>query len=196
MHRVIIFMLVALFVFFCNVNILSAAEGNSAAQTKSTATVKVEKPKVTTPKTGLKSDANIPAEPNRIDPNAEPNAMTAKWRKDLDESIERLELNNQDESREWTQRLSENRVSRLRAIDKQVTEEFDLIRSVALEENAARTVESIDRVLVVRKERLEKLIDSIEEARKEERKKDLQEKREQRRKEIEERRSRTEQQRK
>lgn len=191
MNRVVILMLVALAVFFCNVNVLWAADSNSATQTKSSVPAKTAKPKVT-PKTTLKSDANAPAEPNIIEPNNEPNEK-GKWQQDVNDTIERMEQRNQDESREWTQRSAENRINRLKSLDNQVTEEFNLIRKIALEEKAAKTVEVIDRVLEARKERLGKLIGSIEDAnKKEERRKELQEKKQ---KEIEERRRRLEQQR-
>jgi len=188
-NRVIIFMLVAMVVVFSNVNILSAADGNSPAGTKATIPAGIEKSKAAL-KAGVKSDVNTPVEPNKVDPN-DPNSPMGKWRKEFGESIERLEENKEDESREWTQRSTENRINRLKSIDSQVAEELDLIRNVALDEKAAKTVEAINRVLEVRKDRLAKLIESIEEARKEDRRKERQEKIEQRRKEVEDRRSRT-----
>ncbi len=130
----------------------------------------------------------------KVDPNKDPNVIRAKWLKGFNASLERMEQNNQSESREWTQRSTENRINRLKAMDSQVTAEFDLIRRTALEEKASKTVEAIDLILGARKERLEKLIESIEEAKKEDRRKEMQEKQEkreremQRRKDMEERR--------
>jgi hypothetical protein len=161
-------MLVALAVLFSNLDSLfAAADSNSTSQTKSMTPAKAEKAKVTL-KPGSKPDANAPAAPKKIDPNSDPNALKAKWQKSLDEAMEKLEKNKESDSREWTQRSAESRVNRIKSLDKQVTEELDLIRKTAVEEKAARTVETIDRVLANRKERLDKLIDSIEEARKKE----------------------------
>jgi len=177
-NRVIILMVVLLIVFFSDpAALFAAADSNSAAQTKSVTPAKAEKPmaKVTLKK-GLKADANEPAGPKKYDPNTDPNVIKAKWQKELDDEIGKIEKTSQDESREWTQRAAEGRINRLKATDKQVTAEFDLIRKLATEEKATKTVEAIDRILVVRKERLDKLIDSIEESRKKERQKELQEK--------------------
>jgi len=187
-NRVAIFTLVAMVVLFSNAGILfAAADSNSAAQTKSITPVKAEKPKVTVKK-NVKSDANAPAEPNKIGPKVDPNVIKAKWQKELDASIERLEQSTLDETKEWTQRSAENRIGRLKSLDKQVTEQFDLIRKIAAEEDALRTVETINRILESRKDRLEKLIESIkEDVKKEERRKELQEKRDQQRKEREDR---------
>lgn len=182
MNRIVILMLVALVVLLGNLDALfAAADSNSTSQTKPVTPAKMEKAKVAL-KPGAKSDANAPAKPKKIDPNTDPNVVKAKWQKSLDEEMEKLEKTKESDSREWTQRSTENRINRLKSLDKQVTEELDLIRKTAVEEKATRTVGTIDRILTVRKERLDKLIESIEEARKEERRREREKEREEKEK--------------
>jgi len=192
-NRIIILMLVALAVLFCNLDSLfAAADSNSTSQTKSVTPAKAEKAKVTF-KPGSKSDANAPAAPKKIDPNTDPNTAKSKALEELDKALENIVNENEQKRVERTQRSAENRIENIKLYYSHVATELNLIRKVAIEEKAEKTVEAIDRVLENRSKRLEKRLAEIEDERKTERQKEREERREKEREKqqrLEERRRR------
>lgn len=107
--------------------------------------------------TGLKAEPNLFADPNKI-------RAIVKSFEGLDKKLEEVDRQSQqDEMREWLQTSTDNRPAIERATERQVRAELDLIRQIAVEEKAVKTVAAIDGIAMNRQERSQKLLKKMEE---------------------------------
>ena len=106
--------------------------------------------------TGPRTEPDLLADPNKI------RAMVKSF-EGLDKKLEELDRQSQDEMRGWLQTSTDNRPVLERAMERQVREELDLIRKIAVEEKAVKTVAAIDGISLNRQERSRKLLKKMEE---------------------------------
>jgi hypothetical protein len=106
------------------------------------------------------ADVNKPADVNEA--VAEPNEAE-KEMAELEKKFERLDKTAGQETQEWMRRSSENRVKMLEATQKQTVAELTLIKNLALEEGATKTVKAVDILIQRRSERYEQMIASAKE---------------------------------
>ncbi len=95
----------------------------------------------------------------------DPNRIRAKLKSfpGLDKSLLDLDRQSQGEMREWLQRTTDNRTTLAKATERHVRAELELIRKIAAEEKATKTVAAIDGLLLVRQERTVKLVRKMDE---------------------------------
>jgi len=86
---------------------------------------------------------------------ADPNGIKTRVQSfaGLDKVIKDVSDKDQNESRQWLQTRYDNRTTLLKAVDKQIEDELDLIRTVAAEESAKKTVEAVDSLRTERRRR-------------------------------------------
>lgn len=75
----------------------------------------------------------------------------------LEKELKLVADKSQNELRSWPQSRFDNRTTLARSIDKQVEEELQYVRKVAVKESAKRTTEAIDNLLKTRRERFTKV---------------------------------------
>lgn len=71
----------------------------------------------------------------------------------LEKSVKQVSDKSKNEERQWLQTRYDNRTALLRAVDKQIEDEIDFVRKVAVEESAKKTVEAIDSLRTNRRKR-------------------------------------------
>ncbi len=71
----------------------------------------------------------------------------------LEKSVKVVSDKSKNEERQWLQMRYDNRTTLLRAVDKQIEDEIDFVRKVAVEESAKKTVEAIDNMRTNRRKR-------------------------------------------
>ncbi len=81
-----------------------------------------------------------------IDLLADPNEIKTRVKTfdGLEKSVKQVSDKSKNEERQWLQTRYDNRTALLRAVDKQIEDEIDFVRKVAVEESAKKTVEAID----------------------------------------------------
>ena len=99
-----------------------------------------------------------PMDPNKV-------RATIKMFQGLDKQLKQADSASKNESSEWLKPDVDNRTRLARAVQKQVAVELELIRKIASEEGAKKTVAAIDGLLLGRETRLGKLIKKMEEER-------------------------------
>jgi hypothetical protein len=186
--RVLFSILAAIVVSLASSYVLfGAADTNS---TSGTETGTVTKPAKPVSRRALKADLTtskkVAADVNAADPNA----AKLKTFEDLDKALDDIVKENEEKRVERTQRSVENRVENIKLFYKHVATEFNLIRKIAVEEKAEKTVEAIDRILESREKRLETRLAEIQDEKRAERQRMREErieKERERRQKIEER---------
>lgn len=103
---------------------------------------------VTTSQTA--TQLNILADPNEI-------KSRIKTFEGLEKELKVVADKSQDELRSWPQSRYDNRTTLARSIDKQVEEELQFVRKVAVKESAKKTTAAIDNLLKGRRERYTKV---------------------------------------
>ena len=93
---------------------------------------------------------NILADPNEI-------KSRIKTFDGLEKELKEVTDKSQEELRNWPQSRYDNRTTLARSIDKQVEEELQYVRKVAVKESAKKTTEAIDNLLKIRQERYTKV---------------------------------------
>jgi hypothetical protein len=126
-------------------------------------------------------DANAAVEPNEEDPHV-------KMLKDIEKAFENLKRGSQREGREWMRLKGEEGMDLVKAVQKQLLDELNVLREIAVEEDAVKTTAAIDKLLADRQERFEKVLKRMEAEDEKLQRKELREKH--RRNEWRERRSR------
>jgi hypothetical protein len=96
------------------------------------------------------AQVNILADPNEI-------KSRIKTFDGLEKELKVVADKSQDELRHWPQSRYDNRTTLARSIDKQVEEELQYVRKVAVKESAKKTTEAIDNLLKSRQERYTKV---------------------------------------
>ncbi len=97
------------------------------------------------------ADANIPREPNAED-------LHAKMLEDIEKAFENLKRGSQKEEREWVQLKAEEKTDLVKAVRKQLLAELDVLREIAVEEEAVKTTAAIDMLIADRQGRFEKVL--------------------------------------
>jgi hypothetical protein len=107
------------------------------------------------------ADANKAAVANEI---ADPNAVRAEIAKfsGLDKTLERINTKSNDEVKEWTKGKLDDRLELILAVRKQITEEFNFLKELAVKEGAVKTAAAIDGILLDRQERLKAVTEELE----------------------------------
>ena len=102
-------------------------------------------------------------------PLADPNKVMAAVREfeGLEQELEQVDKKSSDEIRLWLQRETDNRIGLAKSAHDQVEEEIMLIRKLAVEEGAKKTIAAIDGLLLNRQGRFDKLIEKLREERRE-----------------------------
>ena len=105
------------------------------------------------------------AKPIEPDPLADPNKVKAKVRsfEGLEKALMEVDRQSQSELREWLQTTTDNRMTQVRAVERQVRAELSFIRKLAVEEKAVKTAAAIDGLSLNRQERSRKLLRKMEE---------------------------------
>ncbi len=101
------------------------------------------------------ADANIPKEPNAED-------LQAKMLEDIEKAFEELKRGSQKEERGWLQLKAEKKTELVKAVQKQLLDELNVLREIAVEEEAVKTTAAIDKLLGDRQERFEKVLERME----------------------------------
>lgn len=96
------------------------------------------------------AQVNILADPNEI-------KSRIKTFDGLEKELKVVADKSQDELRHWPQSRYDNRTTLARSIDKQVDEELQYVRKVAVKESAKKTTAAIDNLLKIRQERYTKV---------------------------------------
>jgi hypothetical protein len=90
--------------------------------------------------------ADLLADPNEI-------KTRVKTFDGLEKSVKMVSDKSKNEERQWLQTRYDNRTALLRAVDKQIEDEIDFVRKVAVEESAQKTTEAIDSLRTNRRRR-------------------------------------------
>jgi hypothetical protein len=94
-----------------------------------------------------------------IDLLADPNEIKERIKtfEGLQKYIEKIDANSMNEMRKWQQIRIDNRTSLIRSVEQQYQEEAGLIKKIATEEKAEKTVKAIDDMVTLRNERFQKV---------------------------------------
>ena len=95
-------------------------------------------------------EVNLLADPNEI-------KTRVKTFDGMEKAVKDVSDKSQNESRQWLQTKNDNRMTLLRAVDKQFEDEIDYISKVAVEESAKKTVEAIKNLQTDRRKRSSKV---------------------------------------
>jgi len=87
----------------------------------------------------------------------------------LEETVKVVSDKSQNELRLWLHTKYDNRTTLLKAVDKQIEDELDCIRTVAVEESAKKTVEAIDSLRTERRKKSVKVNKELLEIKREQR---------------------------
>jgi len=101
------------------------------------------------------ADTNIPVEPNAED-------LQAKMLEDIEKAFEELKRGSQKEERGWLQLKAEKKTELVKAVQKQLLDELNVLREIAVEEKAVKTTAAIDKLLGDRQERFKKVFERME----------------------------------
>ena len=104
-------------------------------------------------------DVNTATDPNAV-------KVRVKMFPGLEKALTSIDKQGQNEIRLWMYSRVDNRIGQVRGVQKQVKAELDFVRKLAAEERAVKTTAAIDGVLFVRKERYDRLLKDLLEARK------------------------------
>lgn len=94
------------------------------------------------------ADANIPREPNAED----------LMLKDIEKAFGELKRGSQKEERGWLQLKAEKKTELVKAVQKQLLDELNVLREIAVEEKAVKTTAAIDKLLGDRQEQFKKVL--------------------------------------
>ena len=120
-----------------------------------------------TPDANSIADVNVAADANAAaDANVAADANAMRGFRGLENTFERVNKSSRDEIREWMRSRLEHRITLLKAVQEQRNQEFGLLRELAVEEGAVKTIEAIDHLLAARRERYEDVISRTEQERK------------------------------
>ncbi len=108
---------------------------------------------------------------NETDLLADPNEIKARIKtfEGLEKSIEEVSSKSQLGMRRWRQIRIDNRTTLVNNVQRQLQEEIEFIRKVALEEETKKTVEATDVLLAKKKDRTTKIVREIRAQEKEQR---------------------------
>ena len=100
------------------------------------------------------ADANAAVEPNAEDPQA-------KMLEDIEKAFGNLKRGSQKEERGWVQLKAEKKMQLAKAVQEQLLAELDVLREIAVEEEAVKTTAAIDMLIADRQGRFEKVLERM-----------------------------------
>ncbi|MDD5064643.1 MAG: hypothetical protein PHQ35_07810 [Phycisphaerae bacterium] len=111
--------------------------------------------------TATAADKSKAADVNEI---ADPNAVRTEIAKysGLDKALEKINKKSNDEIKEWTKGKLDERLDLVLAVRKQIAEEFNFLKELAVKEGAVKTAAAIDGILLDRQERLKDVTEELE----------------------------------
>ena len=93
---------------------------------------------------------------------AEPNKPQVEEENDTEKALSLIDQMSKKEVNAWLNRKTENRISLAKAVQKTTIAELTLLRNLAVEEEAEKTVQAIDQLLADRNNRFEKIIKKLQ----------------------------------
>lgn len=166
MKALVISMLILLTAFFSNTAAFGQSPDDKPAQSaeQKEETVKESEGKETE---AAAADANAATDANSIaDVNAAtaPDAVRARIAefRGLSGELTKINMESNDEIREWTRGRLDDRLDLALAMQKQITAEFNFLRELAVKEKAVETTAAIDGILLDRQERFKDVIEELE----------------------------------
>ena len=119
--------------------------------------------------TGARSGRSVAQAAVEVDLLADPNEIKSRVKTfdGLEKAIADVNDKSASEKRYWENTRSDNRTLLSRYVQKQVDDEFALIRKIAVEEKAAKTTEAIDTMLKKKKDRDSKVRTALMQQRRE-----------------------------
>jgi hypothetical protein len=110
-----------------------------------------------------KSQADSNSVTTEMNSQVDPNVQRIKEEfEELKETLERINENSQDEIRQWMSRRIENRIALAKEVHEQVLKELNFIKKIAAEEEATKTIMTINKILDDRQKRFEKMLKEME----------------------------------
>jgi hypothetical protein len=111
----------------------------------------------------------VPQAAVEVDLLADPNEIQARLKTfdGLEKAVLGLATKSSTEMRYWGQNRTDNRTSLARAVQKQLDDEFGLVRKIAIEEKATKTTEALDTLLEKKKARDSKVRSALLQQRRE-----------------------------
>ena len=106
--------------------------------------------------------ADILADPNKIE-------ATIKVFEGLQKDLDELDKKGADETRQWLQKEAVNKITLAKDNHGRIMDELMFIRKLAVEEGAKKTTAAIEGLLLKRQQRFDKLVEKLQEDRREER---------------------------
>jgi len=100
-------------------------------------------------------DVNATKEPNTED-------LEARISEDLEKAFESVKQDGQKERGEWLRFEPRERIGLAKTVQNQTMDELKVLREIAAEEKADKTIKAIDMLIADRKERYEKVISRME----------------------------------
>jgi hypothetical protein len=119
-----------------------------------------EKPVLAETDNVINSNQSVQQADNETDDVNDPNNKN-KLSARQQEAVSSLDAAGQEEVREWVQAKIEQKEEFILVARKRYNEEFNLIRELAVEENALKIVEAIDRFLENKNKRFEEILKAV-----------------------------------
>ena len=95
---------------------------------------------------------------NTIDPNK----TQIDEKDETEKALLHIDQESKKEVREWLNRKVENRIALAKAVQRSTIAELTLLRQLAIEEEAEKTVQAVDQLLAARNKRFEKIIKKLQ----------------------------------
>ena len=105
--------------------------------------------------TGQKQTADV----NNV---VDPNKPQIDKENETEKSLLHIDQEGKKEVREWLNRKVENRIALAKAVQRSTIAELTLLRQLAIEEEAEKTVQAVDQLLAARNKRFEKIIKKLQ----------------------------------
>ena len=117
---------------------------------------RTEKQKVVQVKnTGQKQTADV----NNV---VDPNKTQIDKENETEKALLHIDQEGKKEVREWLNRKVENRIALAKVVQRSTVAELTLLRQLAIEEEAEKTVQAVDQLLAARNKRFEKIIKKLQ----------------------------------
>jgi len=105
--------------------------------------------------TGHKQTADV----NNV---VDPNKTQIDKEDETEKALLHIDQEGKKEVREWLNRKVENRIALAKAVQRSTIAELTLLRQLAVEEEAEKTVQAVDQLLAARNKRFEKIIKKLQ----------------------------------
>lgn len=92
----------------------------------------------------------------------DPNKTQIDKEDETEKALLHIDQEGKKEVREWLNRKVENRIALAKAVQRSTIAELTLLRQLAVEEEAEKTVQAVDQLLAARNKRFEKIIKKLQ----------------------------------